>query len=138
MYLSHSYFNGDAVVRKIIKDVEFYEQDLFNGMCYINYCILEVMLNRSSDSRVSSGRNEIIAPITDLLVDVLIYMGLKGLLCTSDWDLASFLDAFIRVHGIYFDRIPKETEMRDIYFYCDLETGEVLPVLEENAHELCK
>lgn len=69
------------------EDEEFYEKVLFHGMCYVYTYRLGIMLNRSSDPRISSDLYGIMATMPDRLVDVLMKMGFKGLIRNSGWDL---------------------------------------------------
>lgn len=74
--------------------MSFYEQLLYNGMCYQHACRFRIKYNRSSDPRVSSERYGIIAAILDRLKAVVLTMGLKCLFCNSVWYLASVLCGF--------------------------------------------
>lgn len=61
-----------------------------------------------------SGWFEILAPMPDRLLDVLMNMGLKCLFHNSGWDLVSVVCVFMRIFAIYLDLILKETELVDV------------------------
>lgn len=117
MYASHSYFDGDSAVRKIIEDKTFYEQVWFHWMCYLYSCLFCIIYNRRSDPRVLRGRYGILAPIPDRLVDMFMTMGLKVLFRSSGCDLGSVVCALMLIFAIDFDRIRRETDITDVYLY---------------------